>query len=136
MGQHGGCLGTELRKQSPGRLQARALPQWTPLWREPLRRHRRQLVGEGRREIVGGREAVLQLWQQLLHTGEDVRALHTGGVAQNQIHWMCPCRLQQRRRLHHLQLQPTGQLRRRAALLDRRELPPTPRMHVSIVTIY
>ncbi|GJN10355.1 hypothetical protein PR202_ga28443 [Eleusine coracana subsp. coracana] len=49
--------------------------------REPLRRHRRKLVGEGRREIVGGREAVLQLWQQLLHAGEGVRALQTGSVA-------------------------------------------------------
>ncbi|GJN24431.1 hypothetical protein PR202_gb12169 [Eleusine coracana subsp. coracana] len=118
MGQHGGGLGTELRQQPPRRLRADTLPHGRP--------YGENLFGGGGSSWTA-RDAV-KSWvdekQYYNHgsnsccAGEGVRALHTGGVAQHQIHRMCPRHLQQRRHLHHLQLQPTGQLHRTTALLD------------------
>jgi hypothetical protein len=109
---------SELRSAAAGRLRAGALRR--AVWREHLLGlRRRRLVGGGRRGVVGGREAVLRLRHQLVRGGADVRPLHTGGVARHHRRWVRPCRLrQQRRRLHHLQLQPAGQRHRAEPVLS------------------
>jgi hypothetical protein len=118
LGRHRRRVRAELRGAAPGRLPADPLRR--ALRREPLLGlRRRRLVGVRRRGLLGVREAVLRPRHQQLRGGAGVRPLHAGGVARLHRHRLCPRRLrQQRRRLHHLQLQPAGQRRRREPLLD------------------
>jgi hypothetical protein len=124
VGQQRGRVRAELRRPAPRRLRAQALRLRRALRREHLLGFRRQgLVGGGRRGVLGGGEAVLPPRHQLVlgAGGAVVRALHAGGVAQQQGHRMRSRRLrQQPRRLHHLQLQAARQLGQSMALLDQR----------------
>ncbi|CAL5067216.1 unnamed protein product [Urochloa decumbens] len=103
-----------------GRLRPPALRR--ALRREPLLGlRRRRLVGGGRRRVVGVGEAVVRPRQQQLlgAAGRYVPPLHAGCVARFHGHWLRPRRLRQQRRcLHHLQLQPAGQRRRTKPLLE------------------
>jgi len=79
---------------------------------------RRRLEGGGRGEVVGGREAVVQLRRQQLRRRQGVRPLHAGGVACHHQHRLRARRLQQQPRgLHHLQLRAPRQHNRTEALL-------------------
>ena len=68
----------------------------------------------GRRAQLGEREQGLPLRVQLVQPGQGVRPLHAARVGRHQARRLRRHRVPRRRHLHHLQLRPARQLRRRA----------------------
>lgn len=71
--------------------------------------------GGGRGAGVGVGGGVLQHHVEHLLAVQGVRALHAGGMEEHEAGRLRPGDLPRRRRLHHLQLRPAGELRRGTA---------------------